>query len=147
MREGNIDKVSIENFGFGVSKRIDSCAREGQDVRVILRRRDNRGLRKTGANAPGGGLAISRGTDRGSQRGVIDELLVKVNVLVKYRENNKLGKKGLSSDNARGGLGRERDRVLDRDWSGGQMDKTKVRLATAIFVMEIADTKGRTGLA
>jgi hypothetical protein len=45
MREGNIDKVSIENFGFGVSKRIDSCAREGLDVRVILRRRDNRGLR------------------------------------------------------------------------------------------------------
>jgi hypothetical protein len=44
MREGNIDKVSIENFGFG-SKRIDSCAREGLDVRVILRRRDNRGLR------------------------------------------------------------------------------------------------------
>ena len=53
----------------------------------------------------------------------------------------------MSSDDARGSIGRERDRVLDRDWSGGQMDKTKVRLATAISVMEIADTEGRTGLA
>jgi hypothetical protein len=58
-----------------------------------------------------------------------------------------LGEKGLSSDDARGSIGRERDRVLNRGWSGGQMDKTKVRLATAISVMEIADTKGRTGLA
>ena len=91
MREGNIDKVSIENFGFGVFKRIDSCAREGLDVRVILRRRDNRGLRQTGSNAPGGGLAIPRGTDRGSQRRVINELLIEVNVLVKYRKDDRLG--------------------------------------------------------
>jgi hypothetical protein len=135
------------NSRFGVSEGVDSRAREGVNVRVILRGRNDGGFRKAGANAPGGRLAITGGTDRSSKRRVINELLIEVNVLVKYRKDDRLEGKGLSSDDTRGSIGRERDRVLNRGWSGGQMDKTKVRLATAISVMEIADTKGRTGLA
>ena len=115
MRNRNIDKVSIEDFGFGMFKKIDSCAREGPDVRVILRRRKNRGFRKTGANASGDGLSIPRGTNRGGERGVINEMLIEVNVLVKYRRDDRLGEAGLSSDDARGSIGRERGRrVLNR---------------------------------
>ena len=54
------------------------------DVRVILRGRNNGGFRQAGANAPGGRLAITGGTDRRSKRRVISELLIEVNVFVKY---------------------------------------------------------------
>jgi hypothetical protein len=53
----------------------------------------------------------------------------------------------VSNVDTRGRIGRERGRVLDRDWPGGQMDETKMGLGTAVPVMEIADTKRRAGLA
>ena len=70
-----------------MSEGVDSRAREGVNVRVILGGRNDGRFREAGANAPGGRLAITGGTDRRSKRWIVSELLIKVNILVKCRED------------------------------------------------------------
>ena len=115
MRSRDVDLVGIDNFRSGMFEGIDPCALKRLDVRVVGRGRKSGGFRETGANASGNGLSIPRGTNRGGERGVVNEMLIEVNVLVKYRRDDRLGEAGLSSDDARGSIGRERGRrVLNR---------------------------------
>jgi len=86
MWERNIDKVSIHNSGFRVSEGVHSRAREGGDVRVILGGRNGGRFRKAGANAPGNRFAITREANRRSKRRIVSELLVEVNIHIKYRK-------------------------------------------------------------
>ena len=115
MRNRNVDKVGIEDFGFGMFERIDPCALKGLDVRVVLRRRKNGGFRETGANASGDRLSIPRGTHRSGERGVINKMLIEVNVLVKDRRGDRLGEARLPRGDANGIISRGRGRrVLSR---------------------------------
>ena len=110
MRSRDVDLVGIDNFGSGMFERVDPSALKRLDVRVVLRRKKNGGLRKTGANASGDRLSIPRNTHRSGERGVINKILVEVNVLVKDRRGDRLGEARLPRSDANGFINRGKGR-------------------------------------
>ena len=116
MRSGDVDLVGIDDFRSGMFEGIDPCALKRLDVRVVLRRRKNGGFRETGANASGDRLSIPRNTHRSGERGVINKMLIEVNILVKDRRGDRLGEARLPGGDANGIIGRGKGkRVLRRD--------------------------------
>ena len=147
MRSRDVDLITIRGFRFGMLERVDSFAWRGLDVRVIGRGGEKGGFKGIGARTPDGRLSVLRGTHRGDERRVVDEVLIKVNVLVEDGRGD--GWEGANLPRCDdGGLinGSKGKRAMNRYWSRGQINEAEIRLAKAVAVVKIADTEGRTRL-
>ena len=147
MRSRGVDFIAVDDFRFGVFEGVDPCALRRLDVRVVGRGRKDGGFPETGANAPDSGLSVPKGTHRGGERRVVNEILIEVNVLVEDGRGNRLEGARVPRSDASGLINRrKRKKALSRNWSGGQMNKAEIRLAKAVAIVEITDTEGRARL-
>ena len=108
--------IGIDDFRSGMFEGIDPCALRRLDVRVVGRGRKNGGFQETGTNASDSGLSVPRGTHRGGERRVVDEVLIEVSVLVEDGRGDRLEGARVPRSDASGLINRrERRRALSRN--------------------------------
>ena len=147
MRSRGVDFIAVGDFRFRVFERVDPCALRRLDVRVVGRGRKNGGFQGTGANAPDSGLSVPRGTHRGGERRVVDEILIEVNILIEDGRSDGWGGDNLPRCSDGRLINRSKgSRAMNRYWSRGQINEAEIRLAKAVAIVEIADTEGRARL-
>ena len=87
----------------------------------------------------------------GGERGIVGDLLVKINILAKNRKDRALrimsysGMGPMIDDGTR--VVRSRRELLNGSNAGGQVDKTEVGKGTLVPIMKIADAEGWARLA
>jgi hypothetical protein len=147
VRSRDVSLITVGGFRFGMLERVDSLAWKGLDVRVIGRGGEKGGFEGIGARTPDSGLSVLGGAHRGDKRRVVDEVLVEVNILIEDGRGD--GWEGANLPRCGdGGLinGSKGKRAMNRYWSRGQINEAEIRLAKAVAIVEIADTKGRARL-
>ena len=90
VRSRDVDLITVGGFRFRMLERVDPFAWRGLDVRVVGRRRENKGFQGIGAKGPDSRLSVLRGTHRGGERRVVNKILIEVNVLVEDGRGDRL---------------------------------------------------------
>ena len=74
VRDRDVNLIAVGGFGLGKLEGVDSLARGGRNVRVLVRGRKKRGFEGVGARASSSRLSIMGGAHRGDKRRVVEKV-------------------------------------------------------------------------